>query len=111
MNIYLRKVNVSLAIVGGLPDQHSLQLIPVVTVGNRRTFGDDVGVISLLPLSDPLVSLSIPRLQEEATESVTAVDGDCKRNEEEVKTYVFKKEKIKLTLYFSTGTKLIGTCH
>lgn len=77
-NNNLRKIDISLSVIWCLPDQHSLQFVPVVSVRNRWTFGDRLCVVSLLPFPDPLICLRVTGLKEEATEHIRTGDDNCK---------------------------------
>lgn len=72
--LYLRKIDISFTIVGRLPYQDGLDFVLVVAVRNSRALGYRLCVIRLLPLANPLISLSIAGLQEKSPEHISARD-------------------------------------
>lgn len=110
LNRYLRKVHISLSVVGSLPNEIRLQFVPVVGMRNGSAFGNRLGVLCGLPLSDPFVCIAVTGLKEESAENIRSRDSNW--NGASPKSYWNGKFlMISLTLNFCAWSKLISTGH
>lgn len=74
----LREINVAAGVARCVPNEVGLLLVAGIGVGDRAALAVGIGVGRLGPGADPLVSLGVPGLQEEALE-VAALDPHCGR--------------------------------